>query len=207
MSDFLDNWYDNCLDQAPNVAHAFGIVSGGAAAAPFAAATAGETFIPPAWGVGQTETAALGAVAFEGGKQLGEFAGDVATHGYCSGMYETGNGVEHAYDWAHDQLWGPGSTTTPLPEPIPSEPPAPVIFDSPAPEPAASTSTSTSGFFSSWDAPAASSSSSWADTSSHSFDTGSHSFDTVSTSFDSGSVGSHDSVGSMSVGSDPGSAI
>ena len=115
MSDFWDNLHDGCLDNAPHVGQGLGYATGGLAAAPFAVSVVGETAIPPAWGLGQLETGAAGALAFEGGKELGTVAGTHLAEGVCNAEYAVGNWAEHAYGVVHDYFSPPDPAAAPAP--------------------------------------------------------------------------------------------
>jgi hypothetical protein len=113
MSDFWDNVHEGCLDNAPHVGQEIGYATGGIAAAPFAVSVVGESVIPPAWGLGQFETGAAGALAFEGGKELGTVAGTHFAEGACNAEYAVGNAVEHTYGVIHDYFSPPDPPAAP----------------------------------------------------------------------------------------------
>jgi hypothetical protein len=107
MPDFLDDFYDNCMSNAPAAGHAIGYLSGGVAAAPFAAAVGAETSIPAAWGWGQVSTLAVGAAAFDIGKEVGTTAGTELAEALCGLTYEIGQNTATAYQQAHDYFTEP----------------------------------------------------------------------------------------------------
>ncbi|MFG6464165.1 hypothetical protein ACG04Q_21530 [Roseateles sp. DXS20W] len=107
MTNPLDYYYDHCAESAPEVGHYVGFLTGATAAAPFAAATVGESGVPFAWGPGQIATAAAGAAAYELGSQVGTAAGADLFERACNLAMDAGHSIAtNLGDWVNNHLDG-----------------------------------------------------------------------------------------------------